>query len=95
MDDRLKNNIDTNSPKNTRDKLRKNSKNNKYFLLNDLLSSKTKTTPTTTTTTTKTNSPDPQTSSPNVTCLTLLKQIFHQSSSSNVNTNNETNILTY
>jgi len=94
MDDRLKNNIDTNSPKNTRDKLRKNSKNNKYFLLNDLLSSKTKTTPTTTTTT-KTNSPDPQTSSPNVTCLTLLKQIFHQSSSSNVNTNNETNILTY
>lgn len=88
MDDRLNNNLDTDNQKNSRMKLRKNSKKDKCLLLNDLLSSK----PTGSTI----NSPDPQPSSSSITCLTILKQIFHQSSSTNsVTTTSETNILTY
>jgi len=93
MDDRLVNNTDTNSSKNTRNKLRKNSKKDKYLLLNDLLSSKTATP--TAMSSTRSNSPIQQPSSTNVTCLSLLKQIFHQSPSNNVNTTGETNVLTY
>jgi hypothetical protein len=95
MDDRLINNTDTNSPKKSRNKLRKDSKKDKCLLFNELLSSKTSTATATAMPSTRSNSPVQQTSPTNVTCLSLLKQIFHQSSSNNVNTNSETNILTY
>ncbi len=94
MDDRLINDIDKNSPRNTHNKLGKNSKKDKCLVLNDLLSSK-PTTTTTTTMITKTNSSDQQISSTNVSCFSLLKQIFHQSSSNNINEIGETNMLTY
>jgi hypothetical protein len=81
------NNSDTNSPKDDRKKLRKNSQKNKCLLLNDILSSKSSTT--------IPDSPSQQTSSTNITCLSILKQIFHQSSSSNIDSSNKTNILTY
>ncbi len=87
MDDRLPNNTDKNSPKDGHKKLRKNSQKTKSILLNDILSSKPSTP--------VTNSTEPETSSTNITCLSILKQIFNQSSSSNKDTINKTNILTY
>jgi hypothetical protein len=89
MDDRLINNIDTNSPKTSRNKRQKTANKQKSYNFNDIFPSKT------TTTTTRSKTPNPQTSSTNVTCLSILKQIFLQTPSNNVNTNGETNILSY
>jgi hypothetical protein len=88
MDDRIGNNIDRDSVKTSQNKLQKqNSKKDKCSLLNNFLSSKT--------TTNLTKSKEQQTSSTNVTCLTLLKQLFYKSSSNTVNETGETNVLTY
>jgi hypothetical protein len=83
MDDRHVNERSKNSRKDSR----KGSKKGKYLLLDDLLSSKTNTT--------TSNPTEQQSSSTNVTCLTILKQLFLQSSSHSVNTTSESNVLTY
>lgn len=90
MDDRIINNTNTNrnSLKINHIKQQTNSKKDKYILLNHILPSKT-----------RTNSIENQSSSTttrtNITCLSLLKQFFHQSSSNSVNISRETSILTY
>ncbi len=83
MDDRPTNNVDVTSPKLTRNERRKTSNR----VLNDYLSSKTSMS--------RSNTPEQQQSSSKITCLSLLKQIFHLSSSNGVNTDGETNILAY
>ncbi len=83
MDDRPTNNVDVTSPKLTRNERRKTSNR----ILNDYLSSKTSMS--------RSNTPEQQQSSSKITCLSLLKQIFHFSSSNSVNTDGETNILAY
>jgi len=83
MDDRPTNNVDVTSPKLTRNERRKTSNR----VLNDYLSSKTSMS--------RSNTPEQQQSSSKITCLSLLKQIFHLSSSNSVNTDGETNILAY
>lgn len=85
MDDRPTNIIDMTSPKLTRNDRRKISNKEQYRLLNDCLSSKSPIS--------RSNSPEQ--SSSKITCLSLLKQIFHLSSSNSVNTDGETNILAY
>ncbi|CAF0926530.1 unnamed protein product [Rotaria sp. Silwood1] len=88
MDDRLVNSTDINTYQNNQNKLRKDSKKNKYDLLKNFFPSKTANN-------TVTNSTEQSISSTTVTCFSLLKQMFHQSPSNNVNTINETNIITY
>ncbi|CAF0886323.1 unnamed protein product [Adineta ricciae] len=93
MDDRLNMNVDTDRPKSNRSKQHKSSlKSNKCLPLTDILSSKTAST-------TKVSSDhqaqSPSSASSNVTCLTLLKQFFHRSSTKNVNQADDTNPLTY
>ncbi len=85
MDDRPTNIIDMTSPKLTRNDRRKISNKEQYRLLNDCLSSKSPIS--------RSNSPEQSPSK--ITCLSLLKQIFHLSSSNSVNTDGETNILAY
>ncbi|CAF0775002.1 unnamed protein product [Adineta steineri] len=89
MDDRLKNNIDTNISRNKQQK--SYSTKSKYISLKNFLSSKSRTTikPSIKQQTSSSSS------STNITCLTILKQYFHKSSSSTVNKTDSTNILTY
>ena len=88
MDDRSTTNVESTSPKLTRKDRRKTSTKEQYHVFNDCLSSKSARS--------RSNSREqspPSTSK--ITCLTLLKQIFHLSSSTSVNTDGETNILAY
>ncbi|CAF0778626.1 unnamed protein product [Rotaria sordida] len=87
MDDRLINDTDINTYQYNQNKLQQNTKKNKYDLLKSILPSKT--------TNTIMNSTEQSTSSTTVTCLSFLKQIFHQSPSNNINTISEINIVTY
>ncbi|CAF2340844.1 unnamed protein product [Rotaria sp. Silwood2] len=88
MDDRLVNSTDINTYQNNQNKLRRDSKKNKYDLLKSFFSSKT-------TNNTITNSTEQPPSSTTVTCLSLLKQIFHRSPSNHVNTISEINMVAY
>ena len=85
MDDRPMNDqLERDNPTRTRNQGQKILKNEQCHLLNEYLPSKN-----------KFNSSKEQRSSSPVTCLSLLKQLFHFSSSTNVNTDGESNLLTY
>ncbi|CAF3263108.1 unnamed protein product [Rotaria socialis] len=88
MDDRLVDENNKNSPQHDKNELRRNSRRSKYLILNNIFSSKT-------TAKTRRSSTVRSTSSSTVTCLSLLKQIFHQSPSNSINTISEINIVTY
>ena len=67
----------------------------RYSLVTDFLSSKSTTTTTTTKTTTKPSDLASSSSASTITCLSILKQIFHQSSSTGAHAHSESNVLTY
>jgi hypothetical protein len=81
MDDRHTSDINVNNGKN----LCKEAKTYKCSLLENFLSSKT-----------RTNDTKRQSSSKDITCLSIFKKIFHQRSKSNTaNADHRTSILTY